>query len=54
MAAQPLGCAPLGGLMVRWAGGVMGGQQPPAPQDPLQQAAVTAGVKANAKQAADL
>ena len=31
----------------------MGRQKPPAPQDALQQAAVTAGVKANTKQAAD-
>ena len=54
VAAQPPGGAPLGGLMVPWAGGAMGGQQPVAPQEALQQAAVTAGVKTNAKQAADL
>ena len=40
--------------MAPWMGGAMGEQQPPAPQDALQQAAVTAGVKANAKQAANL
>ena len=54
VAAQPPGGAPLGGLMVPWAGGAMGGQQPVAPQEALQQAAVTAGIKTNAKQAADL
>ena len=32
----------------------MEGQQSSAPQDALQQGAVTAGVKDNAKQAADL
>ena len=54
VAVKPPGGAPLGGLMAPWAGGRMGRQQLPAPQDALQQAAVTAGVKANAKQAADL
>ena len=54
VAAQSPGGIPLGGLMAPCAAVAMGGQHPPAPQDALQQAAVTAGVKANAKQAADL
>ena len=52
--AQPPGLAPLGGLMAPWAGGAMGGQQISEPQDAHQHVAISAGVKANAKQAADL
>ena len=40
--------------MAPWAGGAMGGQQPLEPQDAHLQAAIITGVKANAKQAADL
>lgn len=40
--------------MAPWAGRAMRGQQPLAPQDALQQAAVTSGTKANEIQAANL
>ena len=40
--------------MAPWAGGAMGGQPLPAPQDANLQAAISAGVKDTAKQAADL
>ena len=52
--AQPPGGAIAGGLLAPWAGGAMGGQPLPAPQDANLQAAISAGVKATAKQAADL
>jgi len=52
--AQPPGGAIAGGLLAPWAGGAMGGQLLPASHDANQQAAISAGVKATAKQAADL
>ena len=52
--AQPPGGAIVGGLLAPWAGGTMGGQSLPAPQDANLQTAISAGVKATAKQATDL
>ena len=51
-AQAPVG-EPFSGLLTPWAGGALRGQQPPEPQDEHLQAAITAGLKANAKQAAD-
>ena len=51
---QPPGGAIAGGLAAPCAGGAMGGQPLPAPQDANIQAAISAGVKATAKRAADL
>ena len=51
---QPPGGAIAGRLLAPWAGGALGGQRLPAPQDANLQAVISAGIKATATQTADL